>query len=300
MDVDHFILQNALNEDIILKVEERSSSLDKFILKNVYGLDASDMYYKTSRLGELGSYSNIIQVPALKTREVVLKIHLQPDYSTNETVGDLRDDIYRLIEPNYTGNITLIVNDGLINKASISGVVSRIEAPLSQDTPELQLTILCANPLFEALEVTDLPQHDSNYLINLSDSESTVAHGFEWGIRFTNTNYTGSGTYIKLYMNEMVFKVNADNIVRGELLNRGFINGDELYFSSVLGREYVDIKIDGDVFSIADQIYAGSVWPLIFPAYPTVYYYTDESYGFNEDPVWEDLYCYHRHTYLGV
>ena len=117
-----------------------------YIIKNVNGLGPPEYnaYIETGRYG-VTHYGG--RTPA--NRQIVMRIGLNPNYTTGITASDLRTQLYRMIHPNRHGLIAVdILNQDVMTRTTL-GTITRFEiVPFAQD-PEVQITIDCVSPYFE-------------------------------------------------------------------------------------------------------------------------------------------------------
>jgi hypothetical protein len=106
--------------------------------KAIIGLDADELVSKFYG----GINSNLFDI-LLKKREIVVLVELNPHSSPGQTYSSLRDAFFRLIGATRTGKVKFEFADEDGVKATISGFVTKMEAPLFNQVPEIQLTVDC-------------------------------------------------------------------------------------------------------------------------------------------------------------
>jgi hypothetical protein len=188
-----------------------------------------------------------------------MRVALNPKYHLNEDASDIRDELYKLISANRTGNIQLQFFAGSSCVAAISGRITKFEVPYFSRVPELQITVYCPDPIFRSLHpirppLSELPATGTT--LTLVDNESTAPHGFSFKIKFTSVQSLFIIQAIGLGA-DWDFLVNPPT---------AFQVNDELHFSSEYGRK--DLfwnKASGTDVHLMDKISATSAWPQIFP-----------------------------------
>lgn len=249
-------------------------------VKSIGGLDISDgivpQFYGVS--GSAASFYNLM----MTKRDVAFQIELNPKFSLNMSYSDLRDDLYRMIASSRTGMIQaqFINEDGVV--AAVSGFVTKVEAPLFVQTPEVIVTLSAVDPMLIALTETDVVVaglDPTNTLIQ--DEVSTAPHGFSFVMSttasFASLTITDPGD------STWSFAVTPSG---------GFLSGDALHFSSDPKNKQLYIVRGGTTIYLADVIAPASVWPIMFPG--------DNRFAFTNplDLSWTSLSYYA--TYWGV
>jgi len=239
------------SSDITLFSFRDPKAINPYNVKGIDGLDAASIipqYY-----GSVGS--DKYYTLSLEKRDIVIKVGLNPNFSQNLSYSDLRDALYKKISSSRTGKLTLQFMNGSEVIAGISGFVSKFESAHFERLQEVQITLLCDEPMLKALTPTIIGVSELNPLRTvIRDDESTAPHGFS----FIADISAGPGI-----PNFTLSDPNDDWVFDLEPVG-GFLTGDALYFSSDYNR-YVYIIRNGVTIYLADAIVPGSVWPLIFP-----------------------------------
>lgn len=267
----------------------------RYLIKSIHGLDPDEIKVKdlSTDDAEKRSFS-------LSEREIVMRFILQPDFANGESYGSLRDEIYRFIAANKQGHIVLaffetefgdIVGPGVIPEALVSGFITKVEAPLTQEIPEMQITIDCSKDPMLVSHVENTNYVLAGDVATVGDIVSSAPHGFEFEIQITadcgDNPFTIHNT---LPDDELVINL-------GDLLddgNVGFKNNDRLYFSSITNNREIYLTRGSIEYQIPDKLEHNTVWPLIFPG--TNYIVLNP--GPIGDFIW--LHFTHYNTFWGV
>jgi hypothetical protein len=244
----------------------------QYIIRNMTGIDADELVPKFygSGLVTKPRYYDF----GMKTREIVMRVVLNPRFRIDETYSDIRDELYRAISSTRTGQVTLHFNSGATTVSKILGFITKFEVPYFTQLPEVQITIRCDDPMFRAINPVEYEPSDlktTNPII-IADSLSTAPHGFCIELTFKAT--TPSFTIQDVPTNpEWVFKV---------IPNGGFLSGDKLYFSSEFANRYLYMVRAGVTTHLLDRVQPNSVWPILFPG-ANVFNFNDiASFNWNE------------------
>ena len=117
-----------------------ASSSDKYILKGADGLGPPGV--EISMLNTRAS-RGYYQGKKTQLREIVIRVGLNLDYSTTETVADLRSKFYGFLSPGITEDIRIEFVNETEPVAYTTGYVKQLEIVPFSKTPEIQITITC-------------------------------------------------------------------------------------------------------------------------------------------------------------
>ncbi len=220
-------------------------------IKSIVGLDAEAItpkHYKGSGI----SFYNM----SLEDRDVVFKIGLNPRFGEYQSYSDLRDNLYKMISSSRTGKVQIQFKNGAEVVAEIFGFVSRLESPLFEKTQEIQITFNCDQPVLRSPTASvvreDLVGAESD-ILTINDTVSTAPHGFYFDVKFL----AHQGLFrIGDEEGTWFFEVDPSG---------GFEIDDVFIFSSEQNNKSVYLKRGFIYTPIADKIYPGSVWPILFP-----------------------------------
>lgn len=137
---------------------------DVYICKSVDGLGPTEIDVSIADTLNAGG---VYQGRRAQNKQVVSLIGLNPDYSAGQVPADLRDSLYGMLSPSGESIEVQIVDDEDV-VAGITGYVSNIEINPFSNKPEVQMTVKCTKPTFQApdelfIEVgdTDTPTIDN-------------------------------------------------------------------------------------------------------------------------------------------
>lgn len=224
-------------------------------VKAIYGLDADNLSPHRYGYSSAQNYHNL----HLGERDIILRIDLNPNYKNNQTVSDLRDNLYRMIASSRTGIIEVIFGNESGNVAKISGFMTKFESGQFTETPEVQLTISCIDPMLRGLNAVDLDVSglDPSMTV-INDAISTAPHGFSFAVSLNNA--TNVITIKDGLNDEWEFSLD-------KTATAGFAENDVVYISSERNNKYayVDVQNSGLITHLGDIILGGSIWPILFP-----------------------------------
>lgn len=280
----------SYSDDVIhAKFPLRSvSAEDPYILKGATGLDAEEIIsnYIGSPLPTREKFYSMRP----KSRTVVLLIKPNPQYiGLERTVSDLRDALYRAISFSHRGQLELrfIANEEYAEYgiASLFGTITKFEASLFSENPEIQLTLSCEDPFLRGTVYWSLfdretqPWNGQTY----DDAISTAPHGFQMELT-VNRRLDSITIRESNQPNDVVFRI-----------DHPFENQDKIYFSSEENNRYLYVAKYGSYFDpnvpitnvwypdgngpnltqtirhLTDKIASGSVWPITRPGTNLIY-----------------------------
>lgn len=259
MTLTSVILHNENGEDFELGLR-KTDKMSRYLVRTILGLDAEELIPKFYRFGLENGESYHEHV--MKPRDIVMRVILNPRYAHNETVSDIRDELYRIISSNRTGIIQLRFRSGGVIKAVIEGMITKFEVSYFTQVPELQMTVHCPDPMFRSMtpiqyDIDELPTGTGPAWVELTDGRSTAPHGLSFKVVFT-----GSPPHFAIQDQQALenwrFQVTPDG---------GFVTGDILHFSSEYKKKLVYLERTGDNRHLMDKLTNETVWPLIFPGH---------------------------------
>lgn len=139
----------AFTRDISTQLEDRAFTFTmddpKYEVRDISGLGPvkADLAFADNASQPGGVYlSNHVQ-----KRNIVLSVGYNPDYAANETISDLREDLYKLFVPGVF-NLEIEITDDVKGTYLTKGYVESCEPNLFTQDPEMIISILCPDPYF--------------------------------------------------------------------------------------------------------------------------------------------------------
>lgn len=220
-------------------------------VKGIQGLDADEIVSQFYGAPGTVSFFNMVMVK----RTVVALMELNPDYAASESPSSLRDRVYKMIATSRKGLVHLWFKNGETVVATISGYFGKVEAPLFTDTPEVQVTINCDEPLLKSPDLVSIPVIGLDPALTvITDDVSTAPHGFKFEMSFD----APVASFIMADPDDDDWEFVVTPV-------GGFLIDDVLHYSSEYNNKYVYIVRAGNTIQLADVIEMGSVWPMIYP-----------------------------------
>ena len=289
MNIDNIDIRNENGVFANLSFNDPGAT-NPYIMRNLYGLDADEISATFLPGGDNQTYGL-----RMKQREVVMRIVLNPDWSS-QSYSQLRDNLYKSIAATRTGKLTLSFKLGSTITAEVSGFVTKFEVPHSEPDPELQITLLCEDGLLRDPNVTDLTGQFSGSYGNLEDliftePDSTAPHGFTFAINITSSLASFSLGSTTSDTPKWEFWINSLQWGGGS----GFSPGDRVYIISEDGNRqcYAYDASSGNTYGLADRIQPYSIWPKIFPG--------ENKLGMRSNGgSWTIRHLYYNKSYWGV
>ena len=155
---------------------------DKYILKEASGLGPPEVDVTIAPTLNAGG---IYQGRRPQSREIVLNIGLNPDYTAGQSVSDLRTTLYGMLTPGSGDYITIeIINDSTV-LASAIGYVKNLEiVPFSKE-PMVQLVLVCPSEYFQG--PADIYVQTPNKAFPEITNLGTAPAGFRMELTFTGS-----------------------------------------------------------------------------------------------------------------
>jgi hypothetical protein len=170
----------------------------------------------------------------------VIKLGYAPNYPGDQTIENLRRDLYSYFPPK--GEVSLrFINDAQ-QSVDIKGVVESNDPLIFTKDPEVQISIICVEPLFTAL----LPVvYDGLNNAPIDPSEKNMGE---------------TGFLFELFVNQTISQVTVANGLSTDLVYGGeLLAGDVLRISTVRGKKYVDRFRNGVNAGVLDNLVSGAM-----------------------------------------
>lgn len=257
---------------------------DKYILRAQTGLGADEivpMLYGRAQGTNLNYYHM-----ALRERQVSLVIKLNPQYQANQTVGQLRDLLYRAISFNRQGKIELRFMSDETNVASLFGFITKVEVdPLSSNS-EVTVMFKFPDPFLRSSSYIVLNQNgqyilrSGNPLIELDDNAivnnvNLQSRSPSWEDVLSNSPH---GYKMEIEITAEISSLTIRGIDTPNyapfIINYTFSAGDILFFSSEDGNRYIYVvrtSAGGSTTThLTDKVALNSIWPIMVPGLTTI------------------------------
>lgn len=224
---------------------------NRYNVKGMTGLDADEIVPRFVGVPGSTAFFNLV----MTKRNVVALIELNPKYNLNETPSLLRDNLYRMISSSRKGLIHVWFKDGETVVATVSGYVTKMEAPLFTQLSEVQITISCDEPMLKAPDPVsiDVVGLDPSLTV-INNDLSTAPHGFTFEVSFD----ADVASFLMEDPDDPDWSFEVIPLT-------GFDTGDVLHYSSEYNNKYLYVVRAGNTIQLADVITSGSVWPILFP-----------------------------------
>jgi hypothetical protein len=232
MNFDRIRLAGLYSVDLIKSPDQWDNN---YILKGADGLGPSEMDVTIANLPNQGGY---FQNKVPQNKQIIVRIGLNPFWSApGVTASYLRENLYGLLTGGYTGDriAVILMSDATTEVCRIYGYVSKFEiVPFSKD-PQVQITIECLSPYFQAFEATGPVLGSLSTSVPSVNNVGTAPTGFDLGITF-------SGLAAPISYWQLTSQGGLHNIRITP--TTPFDNGDSLEFSTVAGNRYITVTQD--------------------------------------------------------
>lgn len=189
-----------------------------------------------------------------QNKEIVFLVGLQPEWNIGQTPAELRTTLYGLLTPKFNNPIKVQLMNGAVVVAQIEGYVKKMEISAFSKDPEVQVTVACMQPYFEApvmMYQTPTTTVSGGITTMTILNPGTAPSGFVLAIEFTATH---AGT-LQL--------MDAASLAGEKMsINGGFVAGDRLTVNTKPGlRGVYKIPAGSSISqSILGSLTPDSVW----------------------------------------
>ncbi len=247
---------------MLTKVEVRtpqgnllSLSLDEilngYIVEEITGLDPVKATLVSSGFATLDGEQ--YQSAKREKRNIVITLGLEPDYTLDQTVRELRSALYGFFMPKFPVSLRFFTADDL--EVDIAGVVESCEAAMFTQEPQTIVSIVNFDPDFLAVAPT------------VFEGE-TVADATEELIEYNGT--VDTGMKLTLHVDRSVSEFTLyhrvpDGSTRTLQFAANLVVGDELTISTVRGDKYATLVRTGTSSSVLFAVSPQSNWTELVP-----------------------------------
>lgn len=259
-------------------------------VREIGGLDADSLVPKFAGTATDG-VTKFYEL-SLSSRDIPMKIELNPIFRDGKTYSDLRDDLYKCIASSRTGFVDIWFKNGEEVVAVLSGWVSKFESELFEKAPLVVMTIKTDDPILRSptLVEVDVSGFVMGFDFVMEDFESTAPHGFD--------------AVIQVVTAFPVFTINDpnDGAPGFTVAPVGqFMPGDSIHISTDFKTRQIYVIRSGTANPVylADRVYSGSVWPMMFPGETALQFLPQDDVGIPHGSVDLSSISYYP-TYWGV
>lgn len=228
-----------------------TQSFDPYVIKDVKGLGPPEINVSISTpLRSKAWHQNTF----VNSRQIVVRIGLNPNYAIGKTVDALREELYWMIEGEGALGVMITVLNGDKDICNVLGFVSNFEPSIFSKTPELQITFDCLGGTLAAADEVELPFSNNTALIT---SLGTARAACSVELRFTNvvTSVQLSRRFNYAITPKETFALSGFTYLPGDILIIGSPNGD---------KTVTLIRYGGEFNQIA-YLVPNSKWPNLDP-----------------------------------
>lgn len=234
---------------LTLPLDDGSSG---YLIRDILGLDPVKATMSSSKFANLDGAR--FQSIRRETRNIILQVRLKPNYAINQTVRQLRSELYSFFMTKTEVNLRFYMSDGLI--VDIDGRVESCDAPMFVQEPRLDVSIISFDPDFLALDSVVIDDQETvdtldEFTISYEGSVST-------GILF-QLNVDRALTEFTIYQRP------PDNILRTFDFAADLEDNDILKINTVSGEKYITLTRTGVDSSLLYGKSPQSKWVELLP-----------------------------------
>lgn len=240
-------VDNLQGTTLSLPLDDISSG---YVVKDITGLDPVKATISSAPFAQLDG--STFQGSRRDNRNIVMKIGIEPDYST-QTVSGLRNALYALFMPKTNVVVRFYMDD--VHFVDIAGQVESCEAPPFSQDPEVNVSIICFDPNFVVPSSTTV---NGNTVATSTEQTISYPGSAETGYVFTlNVNRSISGFSI--------YNRRPDGTVRQMDVALALVSGDVVKISTESRNKYATLTRSGVTTSILYAISATANWAPLNP-----------------------------------
>lgn len=216
---------------------------DPYILKDASGLGPVEVDISIADRLFLGG---VYQGRRPNSREVVMQIGLNPDYSTDQSPAELRDALYTLFGTDFTDPMKIVILDESVVDKSVyaDGYIKKFEINPFSKEPAVQITFSCPDPFWIDPETTISTDLDLAAPSIVNPGSAPTGLYFE-------VDFTGTRNFFEV-------DLGSNQKFRVEYVN--FVSGDKLIVSTQPGERKIQLVHSSVTSNIIGGLTSDSDW----------------------------------------
>lgn len=260
------IVSSLLPPDGLSFDSNGSPNTDPIQLRNISGLEPTKGTINTTPYGS--GAGGVYTGASVDVRNIVLTMGLAPDYAT-QTMEDLRQILYRYFMPPLS--VVLQFKRGDLPDVQIQGYVESISPNIFSQDPECDVSIICPDPDFIALQQTRIYGVVGSFGALLPQTFSYAGNNPSGFDLIISSNGTQQSVVIPDLNIHVIYKDTAQMWLTGSVDVSDFTTNLEIntsfgskavVFNSSLVEDRMDLVPDN------------TDWPVLFPGNNTVSLFT--------------------------
>lgn len=240
------VFQNAQGGAFNLLLSSKSEGYES---RGIDGLDPVKADIVTSAFATIDGEQ--YQASHRQKRNIIVNLGMVVGHPT-KSIRQLRQGLYSFFMPEM--DVTMYFEDSEEGTVRISGKIESLVAPLFVKDPEAQISILCFDPDFYALDKVVM-------------NGETTSGSTETAVDYPGTVETGLLFEMPVVdpIDGFVFYQTSGGVLRTMEVDYDFLAGDLIRVSTMAGDKYVNVKREGLEYSILYAMSTYSSWALLQP-----------------------------------
>lgn len=257
MSIDKVEVTNSQGNLLTLTLEDTSNG---YIVEEIDGLDPVKSTVVSSSFATMDGQQ--YQASSRDIRNITILLGYDPDYNTDQTVRQLRNDLYPFFMPNQQEiSLKFYMTDGLT--VVINGRVESFEAPLWAQEPTASISILCMNP--DLVDPTLVQMHSTfattDTVPHLVHVDGTMPTGL------TSLSFTAG----RVLDGFSIYQADPSGDLHTMQITAPIQVADVIQMCTIKGQKSLTLTRAGVTTSILWAVSPQSVWVLLQPGDNTMY-----------------------------
>jgi hypothetical protein len=208
-----------VNTGAVINLIEFAMGGSQYIVRSVDGL--GPVKSAVSAMDIPAEAGGIVLGSQAGMRNIVITFEYRPNFSAGSTVSTLRRGLSKVFMPSNEVEIDFYTDLGI---RRITGVVESNEPVIFAKDPQVQVSIICADPYFrniDAQTVIDIPNTQTSFTVNFP-GDVPVGYAIEATVAIADDHFTLQRLPYSIYSGMSI-------------LNLPLLVNDKLYMSSIKG-----------------------------------------------------------------
>lgn len=252
------VITARVAETLRLPMQDPESEFSQlnYLVEQISGLEPVDADITTSSFALEDGFT--VSGSRIDGRNIVITLGYNTDYATN-TVQVLREKLYKYFMPKT--EVTLRFYDTERAPREIQGIVETFQSPIFVSEPLAQVSILCPQPAFYAVD---------SFVDALVDTwHDTTPLGTTWEIDYQGSVESGIQLFLKAetIINGFRLEIRSETMPVQQLEFTGtLLVNTAADINTVPGQRAIQvIDSNNTATSALSQVSLSSVWPMLYP-----------------------------------
>jgi hypothetical protein len=238
--------------DTITLALDRMNLVSPYIVQNITGLEPPDLNLVVVTRSDEGG---VLTGKRAANREIAILLGFQPQYSSGQTVSDLRRKLYGMLFPKLNGHIDVkLLNDAETDYLTTTAYVKSMDPNIFSKDPQIQIVLSCMSPYFDGIPYTHPSPADlsgKTDFFNITN-QGDAPTGF-----ITNVTINAATSFFRFFTEDYVYDFDHARFIH---ITYQFQIGDKLSINTISGQRYCTMVRSGTTINMLQYLSPNTSW----------------------------------------